>query len=186
MPVYSFNLFHSALCSKPLKNQFRHVNRVCRRRIEERPVLCMNIKIQHRREIFIRPLHKIFLMITIVTPAGPIFFCAPAKMIPYLLTSYASDRIHEDMSATTGVSPGSGSLLYLCRKLYYCNRCEVIRVAAIFEIIKIRNVCKVCLRRMREYYFPEFPALFDCLSVHAPVCIISNVLFAVIMSSVSL
>ena len=39
---------------------------------------------------------------TTTTPAGPIFFCAPAMMAPNFVTSYTSDRMFEDMSATRG------------------------------------------------------------------------------------
>jgi hypothetical protein len=38
---------------------------------------------------------------TMVTPAGPMFFCAPAKITPYLATSITRDRMCEDMSATS-------------------------------------------------------------------------------------
>ena len=41
-------------------------------------------------------------------PAGPMFFCAPAKMTPNLLTSYGSESMFEDMSATSGTFPVSG------------------------------------------------------------------------------
>ena len=40
-------------------------------------------------------------MITVVTPEGPIFFCAPAKIIPNLLTSMGLERISDDMSLTS-------------------------------------------------------------------------------------
>ena len=46
--------------------------------------------------------------ITRVTPAGARFFCAPANMSPNFETSISSERIHEDMSATSGMSPVSG------------------------------------------------------------------------------
>ena len=39
---------------------------------------------------------------TTTTPAGPIFFCAPAMMAPNFVTSYTSDRMFEDISATRG------------------------------------------------------------------------------------
>ena len=48
-------------------------------------------------------------MITTVTPAGPIFFCAPAKIKPYRFTSQGSDKMQEDISATKGTLPVSGS-----------------------------------------------------------------------------
>jgi hypothetical protein len=41
---------------------------------------------------------------TMVRPAGPMFFCAPPKIRPYFDTSIARDRMCEDMSATTGTS----------------------------------------------------------------------------------
>jgi hypothetical protein len=43
--------------------------------------------------------------IVIVRPAGPMFFCAPAKITPYFDTSIWRDRMCDDMSATKGVSP---------------------------------------------------------------------------------
>ena len=43
---------------------------------------------------------KSSLIITITTPAGPIFFCTPANNMPYLFTSTGSDKIQEDTSDT--------------------------------------------------------------------------------------
>ena len=48
------------------------------------------------------------LTMTIVTPAGPTFFCAPAQINPNLVTSTSSERIFYDISATRGTSPVSG------------------------------------------------------------------------------
>src|SRR5471032_126909 len=44
---------------------------------------------------------------TMVTPAGPMFFCAPAKITPYCDTSTTRDRMCDDMSATIGVDANS-------------------------------------------------------------------------------
>lgn len=49
-----------------------------------------------------------FLMMTKVTPEGPMFFWAPAKMMPNLLMSRGRARMSEDMSATKGTFPVSG------------------------------------------------------------------------------
>ena len=43
-----------------------------------------------------------------VTPEGPRFFCAPAKMRPNFFTSMEREAMSEDMSATSGVAPVSG------------------------------------------------------------------------------
>ena len=51
-------------------------------------------------------------MITSVTPAGPRFFCAPAKIMPNLLTSTTHDMISLDMSAISGTLPASGKKWY--------------------------------------------------------------------------
>ena len=48
---------------------------------------------------------------TMTTPAGPTFFCAPAKITPYLETSTGFEQKFEDMSATSNVSPTSGGAL---------------------------------------------------------------------------
>ncbi len=37
------------------------------------------------------------------------FFCAPAKMTPYLDTSTGRERMSEDMSHTMGTPPVSGT-----------------------------------------------------------------------------
>src|SRR3974390_2024827 len=45
-----------------------------------------------------------FRTITSVTPEGPRFFCAPAKSIPYLVTSIGREAMSDDMSATIGAA----------------------------------------------------------------------------------
>ena len=47
--------------------------------------------------------------IAIVRPAGAIFFWAPAKSAPNLVTSIGSERIQDEISAISGISPVSGS-----------------------------------------------------------------------------
>src|SRR2546423_3104684 len=51
-------------------------------------------------------------MITTVTPEGPRFFCAPAKMTPYFFTSTGREAMSEDISATSGTAPVSGSAVH--------------------------------------------------------------------------
>ena len=46
--------------------------------------------------------------ITTVRPAGAIFFCALAYIRPNFDTSTGSERIDEDISATSGMFPVSG------------------------------------------------------------------------------
>ena len=48
-------------------------------------------------------------MTTTVRPAGAMFFCAPAKRMPYLLTSTGRERMSEDISHTMGTLPVSGT-----------------------------------------------------------------------------
>src|ERR1700687_5626903 len=45
---------------------------------------------------------KSFRTMTTVTPLGPRFFCAPAKISPNLDTSMGREAMSEDMSATSG------------------------------------------------------------------------------------
>ena len=52
-------------------------------------------------------------IITTVTPAGPTFFCAPAKRRPNLLTSISSESIIDEISVTRGTFPVSGRVVYL-------------------------------------------------------------------------
>ena len=67
---------------------------------------------------------------TMVTPAGPAFFCAPAYTMPQRATSSGRDRKCEDASTTSGTSgapsaavsgqsrnstPPMVSLLHRCR-----------------------------------------------------------------------
>ena len=47
-------------------------------------------------------------IMTTVTPAGPMFFCAPAKSRPNFETSIGSERMQEEISATRGTEPVSG------------------------------------------------------------------------------
>jgi hypothetical protein len=47
---------------------------------------------------------------TMTTPAGPMFFCAPAYIIANLLTSMGCDIIDDEKSATNGVVPTSGTV----------------------------------------------------------------------------
>src|SRR5260370_36935084 len=49
-------------------------------------------------------------MMTTVTPEGPKFFWAPAKMRPNLFTSTGRQAVSEDMSATNGTLCGSEPL----------------------------------------------------------------------------
>ena len=49
-------------------------------------------------------------MMTIVRPAGATFFCAPAYRRPNFETSIGRLRMQEEMSATSGTSPVSGSV----------------------------------------------------------------------------
>ena len=51
-------------------------------------------------------------MMTTVTPAGPTFFWAQAKMMPYFSTGIGRQRISDEQSQTSGVSPTSGSFGY--------------------------------------------------------------------------
>ena len=48
-------------------------------------------------------------MMTMVRPAGATFFCAPAYKTPNLETSIGRLKMQEEMSATSGTLPVSGS-----------------------------------------------------------------------------
>ena len=49
-------------------------------------------------------------MMTITTPAGPMFFWTPPYMMPYFVMSAGSDRKQLETSATRGLPLVSGSL----------------------------------------------------------------------------
>src|SRR5260370_37516203 len=49
---------------------------------------------------------------TTVTPEGPRFFCAPAKIRPNFFTSMGREAMSEDMSAASGTSPVSGMAVH--------------------------------------------------------------------------
>ena len=49
-------------------------------------------------------------MMEMTTPAGPMFFCAPPYMTPYLVMSTGSDRKHDDTSATRSLPLVLGSV----------------------------------------------------------------------------
>ena len=47
--------------------------------------------------------------IATVSPAGAIFFCAPAKITPYFDTSTGRERMSDDISHASGTPPVSGT-----------------------------------------------------------------------------
>ena len=52
------------------------------------------------------------LIITIVSPEGHIFFCAPEYIMPNLLTSITSDIMQDDISEIRGSPFVSGRVVY--------------------------------------------------------------------------
>src|SRR5437867_7599892 len=62
-------------------------------------------------------------MITSVTPDGPRFFCAPAKIIPYFATSMGREAMSEDMSATMGAVEAGVSCHCVPSMVLLVHRC---------------------------------------------------------------
>ena len=95
--VLLLNSRKSSLIQKPPEHFPADINSVCRRRIVKRTCLGVDMVLHHGRSSRKHSSRiRSFRIITIVTPAGPIFFCTPPYMMPYFVMSTGSDRKQEE------------------------------------------------------------------------------------------